>query len=53
MENYLEAENTADEDQHDEDQAHVTEGGDLLLVWEVIRLQRRGRGGGGGQQRED
>lgn len=35
---YLEAENTADEQQHDEDQAHVTESSDLLFVGEVIRL---------------
>lgn len=37
---YLEAKNTADKEQHDEDQAHVTESGDLLFVGEVIRLQR-------------
>lgn len=35
---HLEAENTADEEQHDEDQAHVAEGGNLLFVGEVIRL---------------
>lgn len=37
---HLEAENTADEEQHDEDQAHVAEGGNLLFVGEVIRLQK-------------
>lgn len=35
---YLEAENTADEEQHDEDQAHVVESIDLLFVGEVVRL---------------
>lgn len=35
---YLEAKNTADEDKHNENQAHVTESSNLLLVGEVIRL---------------
>lgn len=35
---YLEAENTANEEQHNEDQAHVAESSDLLFVGEVIRL---------------
>lgn len=35
---YLEAKNTADEDKHDENQAHVTESSNLLFVGEVIRL---------------
>lgn len=35
---YLEGENTANEEQHDEDQAHVTESSNLLFVGEVIRL---------------
>lgn len=37
---YLEAKNTADKEQHDEDQAHITESSNLLFVGEVIRLQR-------------
>lgn len=39
-EDYLEAKNAADEEQNDEDQAHVAESSDLLFVGEVIRLQR-------------
>lgn len=38
-ETYLEAENTADEEQDDEDQADVAESSDLVLVREVIRLR--------------
>lgn len=36
---YLEAKDTADEDKHDENQAHVTESRNLLFVGEVIRLR--------------
>lgn len=35
---YLEAKNTANEEQYDEDQAHVTESWNLLFIGEVIRL---------------
>lgn len=37
---YLEAENTANEEQHHEDQAHITESSNLLFVGEVLRLHR-------------
>lgn len=37
--NYLEAKNAANEEQHDEDQAHITKSSDLFFVGEVIRLQ--------------
>lgn len=37
---YLEAKDRADEDKHDENQAHVTEGCNLLFVGEVIRLRK-------------
>ncbi len=38
VKHYLEGKNTADEEQHDEDQAHITESSDLLFVGKVIRL---------------
>lgn len=41
---YLEAQNAADEEQNEEDQADVAESGDLVLVGEVIRLQRKEEG---------
>ena len=41
MKGHLEAEDTADEEQHDEHQAHVTERSDLVLVREVVRLHRK------------
>lgn len=41
-ERYLEAEDTADEEQNDEDQADVAESSDLILVWEVVRLHGGG-----------
>lgn len=43
---YLEAEDTADEEQNEEHQAEVAESSDLVLVGEVIRLQRKKDGGG-------
>lgn len=43
---YLEAEDTADEEENEEDQADVAENRDLVLVREVIRLQRKKDGGG-------
>lgn len=48
---YLKGENTADEDQNDEDQADVAEGGDLVLVREVFGLQKEKDVGGVPRQR--
>lgn len=36
--NYLKAENATNEEQHNEDQAHITQSSDLFFVGEVIRL---------------
>lgn len=36
--NYLEAKNAANEEQHNEDQAHITKSSNLFFVGEVIGL---------------
>lgn len=38
---YLKAQDTADEYQHNENQTHITQCGNLLFVREIVRLKRK------------